>query len=111
MAKSIRPPERHASISASGRRFVFSEITPKVIGATYPERIALKLAYVLGPMQRLFQPYTQVDTSIARRYGGTGLGLSIVKGLVERMHGRISVRSSPGQGSRFTVEVPLPQAV
>ena len=62
-------------------------------------------------MQRLFQPYTQVDTSIARRYGGTGLGLSIVKGLVERMHGRISVRSSPGQGSRFTVEVPLPQAV
>jgi Mg2+/Co2+ transporter CorB len=35
---------------------VFSEITPKVIGATYPEVIGLKLAYVLGPMQRLFQP-------------------------------------------------------
>ena len=35
---------------------VFSEITPKVIGATYPERIALPLAYVLGPIQRLMQP-------------------------------------------------------
>ena len=35
---------------------VFSEITPKVLGATYPERIALPLAYVLGPIQRLFFP-------------------------------------------------------
>ncbi len=35
---------------------VFSEITPKVIGATYPEVIGLRLAYILGPMQRLFQP-------------------------------------------------------
>ncbi len=45
-----------STLAVSFLIIVFSEITPKVIGATYPEVIALKLAYVLGPMQRLFEP-------------------------------------------------------
>lgn len=45
---------------------VFSEITPKVIGATYPERIALPLAYVLGPLQRLLQPAILVVNLFSR---------------------------------------------
>jgi Mg2+/Co2+ transporter CorB len=45
-----------STIAISFLIIVFSEITPKVIGATYPERIALPLAYVLGPLQRLLQP-------------------------------------------------------
>ena len=56
---------------------------------------------------RIFEKFYRLDPALTRGVNGTGLGLYISKELVERMKGRISVRSEPGRGSTFVVEVPL----
>ena len=62
--------------------------------------------------ERLFQPFSQGDVSITRRFGGTGLGLSLSTQLAQSLGGAIGVSSEPGVGSRFTLTLPLtPQAL
>ncbi len=55
---------------------------------------------------KLFKPFVQLDSSLARQYSGTGLGLSLVQRMAEMHGGRVEVSSIPGKGSRFTIVLP-----
>ncbi len=57
--------------------------------------------------KKIFKPFEQVDGSVTRKYGGTGLGLSITQSLVEKMDGKIELKSAEGEGTTFTVTIPL----
>jgi heavy metal sensor kinase len=61
-------------------------------------------------LPRIFDRFFRVDKARSRELGGAGLGLSIVKSICTAHHGRVEASSSPGQGSRFRVELPLAAA-
>tara|TARA_R110000751_G_scaffold2333_4_gene12221 strand:+ start:2034 stop:4382 length:2349 start_codon:yes stop_codon:yes gene_type:complete len=58
-------------------------------------------------LESIFSPFTQADAHISRRFGGTGLGLALCKSLSDAMGGELTVTSTPGQGSSFSVLIPL----
>ncbi|MBP6689445.1 MAG: response regulator [Hyphomonadaceae bacterium] len=58
-------------------------------------------------VSRLFQPFVQADPSITQQYGGTGLGLTITRRLSQLLGGNVTVKSALGEGSAFTLHVPV----
>jgi len=104
---------RQVLINLTGNAVKFTNrgevtVTVRPDNRTEPGKVALRFAVSdtgigIDPEVRetLFQPFSQVDASITRKYGGTGLGLAISKKIVELMHGRIDVDSRPGKGSSF----------
>lgn len=91
------------------------EITIRVMaGPESPEALELIFSVTdtgigISPQvrQRLFNAFEQADPSLTRRFGGIGLGLSITFKLIRAMNGRIAIHSDQGQGSAFTVHLPL----
>jgi signal transduction histidine kinase/ligand-binding sensor domain-containing protein/DNA-binding response OmpR family regulator len=58
-------------------------------------------------LERIFEPFEQIDGAADRRFSGTGLGLAVTRHLVELHGGKLEVRSTPGEGSRFSFSLPL----
>ncbi|KAG7191657.1 Histidine kinase osmosensor [Scheffersomyces spartinae] len=60
--------------------------------------------------EKVFEPFVQGDQTLSRSYGGTGLGLSICRQLAKMMRGSLTLKSSLGVGSTFTLRIPIPQS-
>ncbi|WP_146122464.1 ATP-binding protein [Burkholderia multivorans] len=88
--------EIHPAIDGAGRPSVAIGVSDTGIGISEAQQ------------RDLFEPFTQADSTIARRFGGSGLGLSLCRRLVDLMDGTIEVSSVPGEGSRFVVTLPFP---
>jgi two-component system, sensor histidine kinase len=87
--------EARAARAGRGKIKLLFTVTDSGIGLTRAE------------IKRLFRPFTQANTEIARRYGGSGLGLAVVKSLAKLMGGDLTVTSTPGRGASFRLAIVL----
>jgi signal transduction histidine kinase/CheY-like chemotaxis protein len=107
---------RQALLNLAGNAVKFTERGSVTISAVRDgkgdgEQIVFRVAdtgigMTAEEMGRLFQDFTQADSSTTRKYGGTGLGLAISRRFCRMMGGDITVESAPGSGSTFTIRLP-----
>lgn len=121
LSNAVKFTPRGGAVTLRGRRCTRADVTldPALPGRLLPlppsdasDFLAITVAdtgmgIAEGDLARLFLPFTQVDGSLARRHTGTGLGLSLVYRLAELHGGTVGVTSRPGQGTTFTVWLPL----
>ena len=109
---------RQVLINLLGNAIKFTErgevVTTVEVAYEGPDTVELRVAVrdsgvgiTTEARSRLFEPFSQADSSTTRKFGGTGLGLAICRRLVELMGGEIGVDSEPGQGSTFRFTVRL----
>ncbi|MEP1231418.1 MAG: ATP-binding protein [Litorimonas sp.] len=82
-------------VEKAGQSFLVTAVKDNGIGMTKAQQ------------SNIFEAFTQADKTISGRYGGTGLGMSITKNIIELMGGRITLDSTPGQGSIFALSLPI----
>ncbi|WIY25029.1 ATP-binding protein [Parasedimentitalea psychrophila] len=89
-----------------------NELTPLTAGKRIFRLVVRDSGVGVAPefQERIFDQFAQADASTTTRFGGTGLGLAIVKRLTEAMNGKISMKSTLGEGSEFVVEFPVQEA-
>ena len=120
LANAVKFTPEDGTVTLCARRCTRAEVAPE---AAMPARlIALPpgadreflaitvedngIGIAEADLAKLYEPFTQVDSSVARRHTGTGLGLSLVRRLAELHGGTVGVASRPGAGSRFSVWLP-----
>lgn len=95
VSRSYNHPASAQSESVSSSEMIYFTVWDTGIGIAQEDQV------------RIFSPFSQIDSSLARKYQGTGLGLAIVRKLAELHGGSVFVESSKGCGSRFTIALPL----
>jgi len=101
---------------AGGRATLSARRQKHQRGGKEVEEVAISVADT-GPgvaeadQQRIFEKFYQVDRTLTKEAGGTGLGLAIAKELTQLLQGRLTLKSSPGHGAKFTVSLPIEMTV
>ena len=101
------------ALNLLGNAIKFTDIGSVTLRVAYQHRhlvldvVDTGIGIAADQLERIFEPFAQADVSTTRKFGGTGLGTTISRQLAELMGGTLNVRSQLGQGSTFTLRVPL----